>query len=89
MLEKEKNRTIYNNFINAEKEFSNLDRSFTAMDIGPTVLELLDFRLNKGGLGLGRSLLRDEPTLLELYGKEALEKELLKKSKEYNDFLKN
>lgn len=89
LLEKEKNRTIYNNFINAEKEFSNLDRSFTAMDIGPTVLELLDFRLNKGGLGLGRSLLRDEPTLLELYGKEALEKELLKKSKEYNDFLKN
>ena len=87
-LEKIPNRTIYNNFTNGADALSNLDRTFTALDIGPTVLELLGFELQDGALGLGRSLLRPEPTVIEKYGKRVLEQELLKKSKKYREFLR-
>lgn len=87
-LEKIPNRTIYNNFINGADALSNLDRTFTAMDIGPTVLELLGFELQDGAPGLGRSLLRPEPTVIEKYGKPDLERELLKNSKKYRGFLR-
>lgn len=87
ILEKQHNRTIYNRFINT-KPFPSTDRTFTAMDIGPTILELLGFQLHDGALGLGRSLLRPEQTLIEKLGKKKLEEELLKKSKKYNSFLK-
>ena len=88
LLEKQKDRFIFNAFINTDRPFPSLNRTFTALDLGATVLELLGFELKDGALGLGRSLLRSDPTLIEEYGKENLEGELLKKSEKYNDFLK-
>lgn len=87
VLEKERNRTIFNMFLNIDDDFSKRHTAFTAMDIGATVLDAAGLSAN-GRLGLGRSLLRDEPTMLERYGKEKLESELMKKSDEYNSFLR-
>ena len=86
-LEKERNRTIFNMFLNVGDDFSKRHTAFTAMDIGATVSDAAGLSAD-GRLGLGRSLLRGEPTMIELYGKEKLESELMKKSDEYNGFLR-
>lgn len=88
MLETLRHRTVYNKFINMTPPPADPNRTFTSLDLAPTVLEALGFRLKDGAFGLGRSLLRPAPTLIEEHGKEGLERELLKKSKKYNGFLK-
>jgi len=87
VLGKEGNRTIFNMFLNVGGDFSKRHTAFTAMDIGATVSDAAGLSAD-GRVGLGRSLLRDEPTMIELYGKEKLESELMKKSDEYNGFLR-
>ena len=74
-------------FLNVGGDFSKRHAAFTAMDIGATVSDAAGLSAD-GRLGLGRSLLRGEPTMIELYGKEKLESELMKKSDEYNGFLR-
>lgn len=50
-----------------DTETTNM-REGTALDIYPTVLEILGFELEGNRAGLGRSLVGDNPTLLEAYG---------------------
>ncbi|MFG6176297.1 sulfatase-like hydrolase/transferase [Halomonas sp. THAF12] len=49
-----------------------LRREATTMDVLPTVLEAMGFRLDHHRAGLGVSLLANEPTLVERYGLEPL-----------------
>lgn len=81
-------RPIYNCFINCEKN-ENLkikNRTFTPMDMFPTVLSALGFTWNSDRLGLGTNLFSDSQTLAEELGFDYLNQELLKKSNYYLNF---
>ena len=53
-----------------------LHRSFASFDLAPTFLELTGARLPDGRFGLGTSLLREQPTLLERIGRKRYEDEI-------------
>ena len=78
------NRTIYNVFINSQAIPPSKDRTFWAMDLCPTILEAMGFKLKNPRLGLGVSLFSSEPTLLESMGQEKLTNELRKNNELYN-----
>ncbi|MBR2298955.1 MAG: LTA synthase family protein [Alphaproteobacteria bacterium] len=83
---KEKNRKIVNFILNPSPVFNKKPHTaFTTLDIAPTVLNALGINFGSNGFGLGRSLLQENPTLLEKKGYK-LETELLKSSKVYDSF---
>ncbi len=78
-------RTIYNCFINCQKEHINDKyREFTPMDMFPTTLSAMGFEIEGNRLGLGTNLFSDEPTLAEMMGFQVLDGELAKHSKFYD-----
>ncbi len=87
-LEKNRHRLIFNRFINIPTPLS-ANRSFSMLDLTPTLLEAAGFPLPEKGFGLGRSLLSQEQTLIEKYGIQHMKKEMLKNSAFYKDLLKN
>ena len=72
-------RTIYNCFINVDESIvkgETENRSYTPMDMFPTILEAMGFDVEGDRLGLGTSMFSTMPTLAERYGKDiAAEKE--------------
>lgn len=78
-------RTVYNCFIHPAKNAvrDEKSRSFTAMDMLPTVLSAMGFEIEGDRLGLGTDLFSERDTLLERQGAEWLEKELGKASDYY------
>ena len=79
-------RTIYNCFINTDKDIDGLNlqnRAFTAVDIFPTVLSALNFEIDGDRLGLGTNMFSDEQTLAEIMGMEEFESETSKYSQYY------
>ncbi len=77
-------RTIYNCFINAEADAVNThDRTFTSMDLFPTILSAMGYTVEGGRLGLGVDLFSGAPTLAERLGYEWLDGELSKYSAYY------
>ncbi len=81
-------RTIYNCFINTNKSVNDLNltnRDFTSMDIFPTILSALDFKIEGNRLGLGTDMFSGEQTLAEKIGIENLNDEINKYSKYYID----
>lgn len=74
-------------FINSSRIAENYKRKFTSLDMFPTILESMGAVIPDGALGLGRSLYSNEPTLLEKYGADSLNKALGKRSVEYDYFL--
>ena len=85
---KETNFTHYwlDFFINSSRDTENMKRTFTSLDMFPTILEAIGADLPDRALGLGRSLYSSEPTLLEKYGLDSLNKALGKRSVEYDSF---
>ena len=85
---KETNFTHYwlDFFINSSQNTENMKRNFTSLDMFPTILEAIGAVLPDRALGLGRSLYSSEPTLLEKYGLDSLNKALGKRSVEYDSF---
>ena len=82
-----KDRRIYNCYINAAKQpIQTKKRLFSAVDTMPTILDALGVDYNASGLGLGRSLFRDVPTLIEQLGFAAFNREIQKKSALYTYF---
>lgn len=80
-------RTIYNCFINTEKELPAerlKNREFTAQDIFPTVLAAMGFQIPGDRLGLGTNLFSGEKTLTELYGFTWYQTETAKESDFYS-----
>ncbi len=77
-------RTIYNCFINAEADTDHTAwRTFTSMDIFPTVLAAMGYTIEGDRLGLGVNLFSSLPTLSEKFGYEWLDDELCKYSPYY------
>ncbi len=77
-------RTIYNCFINPVAEpYFVLERTFTPLDMFPTVLSAIGFKIDGERLGLGTNLFSPAPTLAEKYGFEWLNSELRKYSAYY------
>lgn len=81
-------RTVYQTILNpaiqpAEGAMEN--REFTAMDMFPTTLAALGFRIEGERLGLGTNLFSGMPTLAERLGVEALDAELNKYSQYFMD----
>ena len=78
-------RRIYNTFINPViKPVQEKNRSFSTMDMFPTILAALGVKIKGERLGLGTNLFSDRRTLLEEYGYQYLYQELRKKSHFYN-----
>ena len=82
-------RHAYNAFINTGKtgEYSK-NRKFCTFDYFPTILDCLDIKYEKDGLGIGRSLLSGKPTLLEQFGEEKLIELITAKSYLYYSLLR-
>ena len=83
-------REVYHVIINGagpEPE-AGLARSFASFDLCPTILESVGATLRDGRLGLGVSLYRAAPTLLETRGAEEVTAELERHSPFYMDFYK-
>ena len=78
-------RTIYHCLLNPAilPEGGAEGRAFTAMDLFPTTLAALGFRIEGERLGLGTNLFSAEPTLAERMGVDELAAELDKQSPFY------
>ena len=75
------NRKLYNCFINTSCEAgASENRIFTMLDITPTLLSALGFKIENERLGFGVNLLSGEKTLPEELGLEYFKGELVKKS---------
>ena len=82
-------RRVYNAFINLpdglDTSFEKTHyREFTTMDMFPTTVAALGAKIEKNKLGLGTNLFSNEKTLVEKYGIEELNQELMKKSVFYD-----
>lgn len=82
-------RKFVNVYINPQRVVPNTQRTITAFDMYPTILDGLGFNVNGEKLAFGRSLFSEDETLIEKMGKDSLEKELKKimNSKDYQDIL--
>jgi phosphoglycerol transferase len=76
-------RDVYNLFIHAPTPH-NLNRTFTQIDMFPTLLEAIGAQVKGHRLGLGTSLFSDEPTLAERFDAEWLIDEFSKKDALYD-----
>ena len=79
------NRRTYFTIINGKaiNEKPSINRMYTTLDLYPTTLAAMGVQIEGNHLGLGTNLYSGEPTLIEQYGKDYLEVELLKDSKFY------
>ena len=78
-------RTIYNCIINpAVEPVQEKNREFGTFDMLPTTLAAMGVQIQGDRLGLGTNLFSDKQTLTEMYGFEALDWELQKRSEFYN-----
>ncbi len=81
-----KKRKFLNIFINPAVKITSQqekNRKFSSFDITPTLLEATGNKIEGAGMYFGRSLLSDQKTLCERYGQNEIEKELLKKTVQY------
>lgn len=81
---KEFDRRVWNCFINSKKvPVKKKQREFTTMDLFPTILSGMGYKLSKKGLALGRDLFSDEKTLLEKEKEKSLNLKIQKQSSFY------
>mgnify|MGYP004533835783 FL=1 len=79
------NKTVLNVIINSEAETENMkNRQYSTMDLYPTTLSALGANIKGNKLALGVNLFSDEQTLIEKYGLENVNNELMKKSVYYD-----
>ena len=79
-------RRIYNLFINTAQP-ANVDRTFTQVDIFPTIIEAMGGKIKGHRLGLGTSAFSEEQTYSEKYSEEFLQETLAKRNKFYEEML--
>ncbi len=81
-------RMVYNCFINTGYDKDSLklkNRQFNTMDIFPTVLSAMGYKIPGGRLGLGTDMFSGEPTLCEQLTSDYIDAEVLKYSQFYAD----
>ena len=78
----------WTNFIvNSSVTTTVRERQYSSLDMLPTLLEAMGFKLENRSAGLGRSLYSDSLTMLELYGRQTLDSLLRERSIQYDEFL--
>lgn len=83
-ISKEYVRTVYNCFINPAVTSENTrNRTFTSLDIFPTILAAMGCEISGDRLGLGTNVFSGRQTLAEEMGYEQFNHELLHSSKYY------
>ena len=87
-LKTEYDKKIYNVFINPLITPYNTNRYFNQVDLFPTILESIGFKIQGSKLGIGTSVFSKEQTLLEKLGKEQLEQFIKQRNKLYEGFFK-
>lgn len=79
-------KTVLNIIINSAQETNNIkNRNYSTMDLYPTTLAALGANIEGDRLALGTNLFSEEKTLIEKYGIEYVNNELMKTSRFYND----
>lgn len=78
-------KKVVNIIINPAIETENTRRIFSTFDLYPTTLGALGVNIEGNRLGLGTNLFSDEKTLIEKYGVEYINNELMKVSRFYNN----
>ena len=84
-LNQNKNRSVYNVFINAAANPSEKAKVFSTFDMAPSLLSAVG-GVFAGRFGLGVDLFSNEKTLTETLGEEGFSKQLLLFSPEYQRF---
>lgn len=81
-------KTVINVIINpAVDTESTKNRQFSTMDLYPTTLAALGATIEENRLALGTNLFSDELTIIEKYGIEHVNNELMKTSKYYDNYI--
>lgn len=78
-------KKVVNLIINPAIEAENTNRIYSTMDLYPTTLAALGANIEGNKLGLGTNLFSNEETLIEKYGLEYVNNELMKISRFYNN----
>lgn len=81
-------RTMYNCFLNSAVnpvEGATVNRDFTTMDMFPTTLAAMGFKIEGERLGLGTNMFSGKKTVAEEIGYQTLNNELLCDSKYFNE----
>ena len=78
------NRKAYTVILNSAVSYTlGKNREYCAVDMFPTTLAAMGFKIEGNRLGLGVNLYSEEETLMERFGLKKLNKELLKHSRYY------
>jgi len=81
-------RSIYNVYINSTvMPIQKNNRKFTAFDTLPSILDSMGIQYNTDGIALERSLFKNTNTLLEKYGEDYINSEIIKNNNKYKSFL--
>ena len=78
-------KKVVNLIINPAIEAEDTNRIYSTMDLYPTTLASLGANIEGNKLGLGTNLFSSEETLIEKYGLEYVNNELMKISRFYNN----
>lgn len=78
-------KKVVNLIINSAIEAENTNRSYSTMDLYPTTLGALGATIEGNKLALGTNLFSNEETLIEKYGLQYVNDELMKISRFYNN----
>ena len=81
----EYDKKVVNLIINPAVEPQNTNRIYSTFDLYPTTLAALGAEIEGDRLALGTNLFSNEETLIEKYGLECVNDELMKTSKFYNN----
>lgn len=81
----EYDKRVVNVIINPAVEAVNTSRTYSTFDLYPTTLAALGVQIEGDRLALGTNLFSNEPTLIEKYGLEYVNKELMKTSRFYDN----
>ena len=81
-IDKEYSRKTFVSYINSCNQVEDVKKAriYSEIDLFPTTIASLGFKIEGNRLGLGTNLFSKEETLLEKYGYDYLNKELKKKS---------
>lgn len=88
VAEEEYQKTVVNVIINSAQETENTkNRQYSTMDLYPTTLAAIGATIDGNRLALGTNLFSNEQTLIEKYGLEYVNNELMKTSKYYDNHI--
>ena len=88
LVDKAADRMVYNCFINTGYDPAALkmkNRMWNTMDMFPTVLAAMGYKIPDDRLGLGTNMFSGKPTLCETLGSDYIDSEVLKYSQYYAD----